>query len=230
MSDDLNRLLKLADVPVNEVNVFQETEINEYDESYDFNDGDRVVLKPEYADKPGQVFTLSQWNGNRGWIGDEDDRGWYVTGDQIEQAYEPDYNDAEEGLSQIRELASHAADDVKHDGIPLEDAANGWYDPEWRETDGISLEDFTQMVQHELSKLGESVEIDEAAPNTDWEVQKAWAEVEQISRQLAAKLRKFDRAINNNIDTMDEDQKMHWSVADGIAEDITKVLQENGMG
>jgi len=62
-------------------------------EDYDFGNGDRVVLTPEYQDKPGEVYTLSQWDGNRGWIGDEDGRGWFVRGYQIELAPEEDDED-----------------------------------------------------------------------------------------------------------------------------------------
>jgi hypothetical protein len=52
-----------------------------------FREGDRVRLKPDYADVgSNEVFTLSQWDeeAQRGWIGDRDDRGWYVRGYQIE--------------------------------------------------------------------------------------------------------------------------------------------------
>ena len=54
-------------------------------EGIGFMNGDMVELKPDYADKPGEVFRVSQCDSERGrcWIGDEDGRGWYVKFDQI---------------------------------------------------------------------------------------------------------------------------------------------------
>ena len=59
-------------------------------EGASFRNGDQVELKPEYAERPGEVFTVSQCDveRNRCWIGDEQDRGWYVTFDQIMPASE----------------------------------------------------------------------------------------------------------------------------------------------
>jgi len=48
----------------------------------EFKNGDKVRLKPPYAES-NEVFTLSQWDGRRGWIGDKDGRGWYVKKFQI---------------------------------------------------------------------------------------------------------------------------------------------------
>lgn len=50
-----------------------------------FKNGDKVYLKPEYEDKPGEKFIVSQVNEDRKrcWIGDEDGRGWYVYFHQI---------------------------------------------------------------------------------------------------------------------------------------------------
>jgi len=62
----------------------------EDEEDYEFRNGDQVRLKPQWADKPKEVFTLSQWDGRRGWIGDEEGRGWYVYGNQIELVEEED--------------------------------------------------------------------------------------------------------------------------------------------
>lgn len=30
-----------------------------------------------------EEFTVSQWDGRRGWAGDEDNAGWYFTEDQV---------------------------------------------------------------------------------------------------------------------------------------------------
>lgn len=60
---------------------------DEYDEE-EFHDGMRVELKPDYADTPGEVFTLSAWDGRKGWIGDKDGRGWGVRAHQIMPASE----------------------------------------------------------------------------------------------------------------------------------------------
>jgi len=63
---------------------------------YEFQNGDQVRLKPAYEDKPGEVFTLSQWDGRRGWVGDEQGRGWYVNGNQIELIEEDEDEEFEE--------------------------------------------------------------------------------------------------------------------------------------
>lgn len=54
-------------------------------EARNFYDGQRVKLTPEYAerDNPDEVFTLTQWDGKRGWIADDAGRGWRVQGYQI---------------------------------------------------------------------------------------------------------------------------------------------------
>jgi len=61
---------------------------DEGEEEYDFYDGDKVILKDPYGGRAEGIFTLSQWDGNRGWIGDKDGRGWSVRGYQIEPAPE----------------------------------------------------------------------------------------------------------------------------------------------
>ena len=38
--------------------------------------------KVKFADESGE-FTVSQWNGQRGWAGDEDGNGWFFTADQV---------------------------------------------------------------------------------------------------------------------------------------------------
>jgi hypothetical protein len=57
-----------------------------------FRNGDRVRLTADYAGDDSEVFTLSQWDDEyqRGWIGDEDGRGWYVRGYQIERVEDMD--------------------------------------------------------------------------------------------------------------------------------------------
>ena len=50
-----------------------------------FKNGDKVYLLPEYQDKAGERFTLSQYDDERGrgWIGDSSGAGWYVHDYQI---------------------------------------------------------------------------------------------------------------------------------------------------
>jgi len=48
-----------------------------------FEMGDRVELTPDYAETPGEVFTITQTSGNKYFIADEDGRGWYTYGDQL---------------------------------------------------------------------------------------------------------------------------------------------------
>ena len=43
-----------------------------------------------------EEFTVSNWDGKRGWAGDEDNRGWYFTEDQVKVvkgAYDDDNDD-----------------------------------------------------------------------------------------------------------------------------------------
>jgi len=54
---------------------------------YNFKNGDRVKFVPNYAGgEAGEVFTLTQWDGNKGFVADKHGRGWYVRGFQIEKA------------------------------------------------------------------------------------------------------------------------------------------------
>lgn len=58
-------------------------------EEEEFYDGDKVVLKPDYAgNEAGEVFTVSQADNfkKKCWIGDKYGRGWYVRFSQIEPA------------------------------------------------------------------------------------------------------------------------------------------------
>ena len=82
------------------------------EEEDDFHDGMRVELKPNYADTPGEVYTLSAWDGRKGWIGDKDGRGWGVRAHQIMPAAEAEvdddfspWNEAEEGLDEATPTA-----------------------------------------------------------------------------------------------------------------------------
>jgi hypothetical protein len=63
------------------------------DEDHEFQNGDKVVLKES---PKGEIFTLSQWDGKRGWIGDKQGRGWYARGSQIAPT-DREENDDEEG-------------------------------------------------------------------------------------------------------------------------------------
>jgi hypothetical protein len=53
------------------------------DEEENFKNGDKVYLTKDYEETPGERFTLSQWDGRKGWIGDKSGSGWYVQGYQI---------------------------------------------------------------------------------------------------------------------------------------------------
>ena len=61
------------------------SENHEMFEGHSFSNGDQVELKPEYADRAGEVYTVSQCDSERGrcWIGDADGRGWYARFDQL---------------------------------------------------------------------------------------------------------------------------------------------------
>ena len=61
------------------------SENHEMVEGHSFSNGDQVELKPEYADRAGEVYTVSQCDRERGrcWIGDADGRGWYARFDQL---------------------------------------------------------------------------------------------------------------------------------------------------
>ncbi len=76
-----------------------------------YYEGDQVVLRPEYADpdEPDAVYTLKNWDGKRGWVVDEDGRGWSVTADQI--AYPEEDLDEAKQLDELspETLRSYAA-------------------------------------------------------------------------------------------------------------------------
>ena len=69
------------------------SENHEMFEGHSFSNGDQVELKPEYADKPGEVYTVSQCDVERGrcWIGDADGRGWYANFNQLIPAVTEEY-------------------------------------------------------------------------------------------------------------------------------------------
>lgn len=67
---------------------------------HQFSNGDRVKFTPEYDDGSGEVFTLKNWDGRRGWVVDDEGRGWSATGDQlipVDDDYDEDDYDLEEG-------------------------------------------------------------------------------------------------------------------------------------
>jgi len=118
LNESLRRLKDLAGAPskLNEgtVNESDDDEYNDDDDDDEregtnvFHNGDRVKLYQPYSDGNDEIFTLSQWDGSRGWIGDEQGRGWYVRGYQIELANEDDLADEDdmyEGLSDLKRLA-----------------------------------------------------------------------------------------------------------------------------
>lgn len=69
-------------------------------EEPEFHSGMKVRLKEPYAgNEANEIFTLSLWDGEKGWIGDEQGRGWYVRGYQIEPVLDSeDEEDIEENF------------------------------------------------------------------------------------------------------------------------------------
>ena len=60
--------------------------VNILHEGMQFRNGDKVYLKPEYADSdPLEKYTVSQCDEERDrcWIGDKTGAGWFVDFDQI---------------------------------------------------------------------------------------------------------------------------------------------------
>lgn len=55
------------------------------DEEEEFSPGDKVRLKPQYQDKPGEIFTVghSGSRANTHWIADKNGRGWYARAHQL---------------------------------------------------------------------------------------------------------------------------------------------------
>jgi len=55
-------------------------------------DGVKVRLNPDYAEAGSrEVFTISgDWDGRKCWIGDENNRGWYVYYSSLEFVSEAD--------------------------------------------------------------------------------------------------------------------------------------------
>ncbi len=57
----------------------------DYEEIFDI--GDRVELKPDYEETPGEIFTITQTSsGGRYFIADEEGRGWYAFAYQLAMA------------------------------------------------------------------------------------------------------------------------------------------------
>jgi len=83
--------------------------VSEETEKDEFKNGDIVKLTSKYADRGDETFTVSQVGNKPGkaWIGDENDRGWYVRFNQIEKVEDDDdkpledldWNNLGEGLS-----------------------------------------------------------------------------------------------------------------------------------
>jgi hypothetical protein len=73
---------------------------NVKEDEHQFSDGDRVKFTPEYDDGSGEVFTLKNWDGRRGWVVDDEGRGWSATVDQlipVDDDYDEDDYDLWEG-------------------------------------------------------------------------------------------------------------------------------------
>ena len=98
------------------------------EDDYDFNNGDQVILKPAYEEKKGEVFTLSQWDGRRGWIGDEQGRGWYVNGYQIELVEEEDEEENEEQSEETEKEASIKKTSIKKTSIKKTAEPTGYHE------------------------------------------------------------------------------------------------------
>lgn len=77
----------------------------------DFYNGMRVKLTPEYQDKPGEEFVLSQYDETtgKGWIGDANGRGWYAKWFQlipVEDSDEFDDDDYYDDGDEMEEVES----------------------------------------------------------------------------------------------------------------------------
>jgi len=59
----------------------------------EINDGDKVKFKDDSPYYERGTWTVSQCDGNKCWIGDEEDRGWYVYMDELELANSFDDDD-----------------------------------------------------------------------------------------------------------------------------------------
>lgn len=53
------------------------------------DNGCKMTFLPQYAD-PNEVFTISQFDGNKGWAGDPRNRGWHFTVDQVSEVWHED--------------------------------------------------------------------------------------------------------------------------------------------
>ena len=60
-------------------------------QQYEIEDGAIV----RFHDTP-QEFTVSNWDGRRGWAGDEDNQGWYFTADQVIVLWPADYDEEDD--------------------------------------------------------------------------------------------------------------------------------------
>ena len=107
---------EIKDNMVGNAKIRKVSENEEYRDSYEddeptFRDGDRVEL----LDEPGEVFTVSQCDDERGrcWIGDEQDRGWYARFSQLTKVDGNNEDDIEEG--RLPQLSTKGADYSKYD-------------------------------------------------------------------------------------------------------------------
>merc|ERR1711966_448262 len=86
-----------------------------------FDIGDRVELKPDYEETPGEIFTITQTSsGGRYFIADEDGRGWYAFAYQLAMADDEYINEAridydfskEEIIRVIKQLKRNASTEI----------------------------------------------------------------------------------------------------------------------
>merc|ERR1711906_95421 len=86
-----------------------------------FDIGDRVELKTDYEETPGEIFTITQTSsGGRYFIADEDGRGWYAFAYQLAMADDEYINEAridydfskEEIIRVIKQLKRNASTEV----------------------------------------------------------------------------------------------------------------------
>ena len=54
--------------------------------------GSFITFKSEYND-PDEVFVVSQWDGHRGWAGDDYGFGWYFTANQVNEIIDDEDNE-----------------------------------------------------------------------------------------------------------------------------------------
>jgi len=133
------------------------SENHEMFEGHSFGNGDQVELKPEYADKPGEVYTVSQCDVERGrcWIGDEDGRGWYANFNQLIPAVggeeiDEDGEGTPEGLPHLtKELLTHIVQQVGTEGAHAIIKSLEWGDGAAEELLALILKDLRSDLSDE---------------------------------------------------------------------------------